>query len=132
MSVTNGAGIPANHAHHDRLLVSRHAADDSYPGEVEQARALIAQCADCAALATNVGIAKLAARPALRQRFYASDRVVRLRPAARGGVLLEDLPEGRAALLRPVAPYQRTLDGLDPGPAPLGALPAQLLVKGAA
>jgi hypothetical protein len=54
VSVTNGAGIPANHAHHDRLLVSRHAADDSYPGEVEQARALIAQCADCAALATDI------------------------------------------------------------------------------
>jgi hypothetical protein len=54
LSVKHSAGIPANHAHHDRLLVTRLAADDAYPGEAEQARALVEHCSDCARLAHDI------------------------------------------------------------------------------
>jgi hypothetical protein len=54
LSVNRTAGIPATHARHDRLLVSRFAAGDEYPGEAEQARALVAACAECAGLAQDI------------------------------------------------------------------------------
>jgi hypothetical protein len=47
---------PSEHARHDRLLVVRflEADDDLRPAELEQARALIAGCAACAALGTEL------------------------------------------------------------------------------
>jgi hypothetical protein len=54
LSVNNRAGLSASHAHHDRLLVARHAGDDAYPGESEQARAQVERCPDCATLADDI------------------------------------------------------------------------------
>ena len=44
----------ADHRRHDRLLIARFAADDSYPLEIEEARTQIAACSDCAALAQDI------------------------------------------------------------------------------
>ncbi|CAN5775852.1 hypothetical protein BH23CHL7_BH23CHL7_06230 [soil metagenome] len=52
--MNNRAGLSASHAHHDRLLVARHAIDDAYPGDSELARAQIERCPDCARLAEDI------------------------------------------------------------------------------
>jgi hypothetical protein len=44
----------ADHARHDRLLVSRFAMDDAYPGERDEALKLTESCADCATLAADI------------------------------------------------------------------------------
>jgi hypothetical protein len=44
----------SDHRKHDRVLVSRLAMDDAYPGEVEEAVRLVASCSDCAALASDI------------------------------------------------------------------------------
>ena len=44
----------ADHRRHDRLLIARFAAADSYPTEIEEARTQIAACSDCAALAEDI------------------------------------------------------------------------------
>jgi RecA/RadA recombinase len=76
---------------------------------VERAVALLRQLArthDCVALATNLGMAKLAARPRMRAALYGADRVVRLL-RAREGALVQD---GARALAVQAAPRaQRTL-----------------------
>ena len=50
------------HDRHDRLLVTRFAVGDAYPGEVELAKELVRHCADCAALAADIRL--IAARTA--------------------------------------------------------------------
>lgn len=44
----------SEHRKHDRLLVTRYAMDDSYPGERDEARSLVDSCPDCAALAADI------------------------------------------------------------------------------
>ncbi len=46
--------IPSEHARHDRLLVTRYAANDAFASEVAEARALVANCPQCAALAADI------------------------------------------------------------------------------
>jgi hypothetical protein len=46
--------IPSDHSRHDRLLVTRFAANDAYPDELDLALALVAGCSDCAQLAADV------------------------------------------------------------------------------
>lgn len=55
MSVQRGqTPTRSEHRKHDRLLVTRYAMDDSYPGELDEARSLVESCPDCAALAADV------------------------------------------------------------------------------
>lgn len=56
MSVQSQRTMPSEHLRHDRLLIARYAAGDSYPTEVEEARALIAACTECAALADDIRV----------------------------------------------------------------------------
>jgi hypothetical protein len=54
--VTHPRNTSSDHARHDRLVVVRYLDldDDLLEGEVSQARALLASCTDCAALATEL------------------------------------------------------------------------------
>ena len=52
----NRTSMPADHRRHDRLLIARLAAGDSYPAEIEEARTQIATCSDCAALAADIQV----------------------------------------------------------------------------
>lgn len=52
--------VPSDHARHDRLLVSRVAADDAYASEAADARALVEACAQCAALAVDIRLIRSA------------------------------------------------------------------------
>ena len=49
-------GHASEHARHDRLLVVRFAARDALASEMDDARRLIEQCADCASLAADIGM----------------------------------------------------------------------------
>lgn len=112
-SVTNHVSSPqpspnsADHARHDPLLVTRYAVDDAHQGEVEQARALVENCSECAALAADIRLLSSATArlPAPRRR-----RDFRLTPeqaeALRGSFLerlLRRLAAPGLAPLRPVA-----------------------------
>jgi hypothetical protein len=140
-SVTNDVSSPHpspnpnDHARHDHLLVTRYAAADAYAGEVEQARALVESCAECAALAADIRLLSTATArlPAPRRR-----RDFRLTPeqaeALRGSFLerlLRRLAAPGLAPLRPVAGVALSLGivlavvgaGLPMG---MGAAPAML------
>jgi hypothetical protein len=140
-SVTNDVSSPhpspnpTDHARHDHLLVTRYAAADAYAGEVEQARALVESCAECAALAADIRLLSTATArlPAPRRR-----RDFRLAPeqaeALRGSFLerlLRRLAAPGLAPLRPVAGVALSLGillavvgaGLPMG---MGAAPAML------
>lgn len=52
---------PSDHARHDRLLVARLAADDAYPSEVADARALVEGCSHCAELSADIRLLRAAA-----------------------------------------------------------------------
>jgi hypothetical protein len=54
------ARIPFDHARHDRLLVTRFAADDAYPTELAEAKALVERCNACAALAEEIRLLRAA------------------------------------------------------------------------
>jgi hypothetical protein len=55
VNVHNGKlSTRSDHRKHDRVLVSRFAMDDAYPGEIEEAVGLVASCSDCAALASDI------------------------------------------------------------------------------
>lgn len=49
-------GHASEHARHDRLLVVRFAAADALASEMDDARRLIEQCAECASLAADIGM----------------------------------------------------------------------------
>lgn len=53
--------IPSDHARHDRLLVARLAADDAYPSEIADARALVEGCSHCAELSADIRFLRAAA-----------------------------------------------------------------------
>ena len=52
---------PSDHARHDRLLVARLAADDAYPSELADARALVEDCSHCAELSADIRLLRAAA-----------------------------------------------------------------------
>jgi hypothetical protein len=55
MGVKSGRSLArSEHRRHDRLLVTRFAMDDAYPGEQAEARSLIESCDDCALLADDI------------------------------------------------------------------------------
>ena len=99
--------MTADHARHDRLLVTRFAAGDAYSNEVAEARRLVADCPECAELANDIRL--IAARagdlPTARRRrdfrLSAAD-AERLRGSALQRVLRRLAAPGFAAL-RPVA-----------------------------
>lgn len=99
--------IAADHGRHDRLLVTRFAGGDAYPTEVEDARALVEACAQCAALAADIRglITATAALPASRRRR--DFRITQEQAEALRGSWLERLLRRLAAPslapLRPVA-----------------------------
>lgn len=69
--------MPSDHRRHDRLLIARYAADDSYPSETEEARAQIAACAECAALVDDI---KILSRVVATARTPSRPRDFRLSP----------------------------------------------------
>ena len=96
---------PAAHAHHDRVLVARFAADDAYPAELDQARALVASCATCAEIARDIQLLSAAAAdvgaPARPREFTISpEQAHRLR----GSALERALRRLAAPGLAPVRP----------------------------
>lgn len=107
VSNSNQSRIPAEHARHDRLIVTRFAGADPYPSEAGEARALIAACHDCARLADDIRLLMSAtsALPAPRRT-----RDFRLTPEhvadLRGSFLerlLRPLVGPRVSPLRPLA-----------------------------
>jgi hypothetical protein len=54
VTVHSRGNLNSDHRRHDRLLVTRYAADDSYPGEQGEAETLIASCSECAELAADI------------------------------------------------------------------------------
>ena len=50
----NRRTMHSDHRRHDRLLVARLAAGDSHPAQLDEARALVAACAECARLAEDI------------------------------------------------------------------------------
>lgn len=50
----NRRSLHSDHRRHDRVLVARFAGGDSYPAEEREACALVAGCAECAALADDI------------------------------------------------------------------------------
>jgi hypothetical protein len=108
VTVQNGKySARADHRRHDRLLVTRYAMDDSYPGERDQARQLTDACADCAELAADVRViaASMAQLPApIRQRDFtiSQEQADQLR-GSRLAQLLRGLAAPGWATLRPVA-----------------------------
>jgi hypothetical protein len=105
VGVKNAAVPTASHAHHDRALVARFAADDAYPGEVEQARQLVDRCSDCAAVARDIRqlTASLAAvsAPARTRDFRLTDAQAE---QLRGGFLDRVLRRFASPGLGPVRP----------------------------
>lgn len=108
MTVQNGKySARADHRRHDRLLVTRHAMDDSYPGERDEARQLIATCADCAKLAADIRVIassmnQLPAHTRPRDFTISQEQADRLR-GSRLSRLLRGLAAPGWATLRPVA-----------------------------
>jgi hypothetical protein len=124
--------IPAEHARHDRLIVTRFAADDSYPTEIDEARQLVTTCSDCARLADDIGLlmaatAKLPAAQRPRDFRITHEQAESLRGSFLER-LLRPLAAPRLAALRPVAGAAMSL-GLAlvvagvalPTPSPAGA-----------
>ncbi len=54
MTVHSRGTLNSDHRRHDRLLVTRFAAGDSYPAEKSEAESLVAGCSDCAQLAADI------------------------------------------------------------------------------
>lgn len=99
--------IPPDHARHDRLLVTRLAADDAFPSEEAEARALIDACHDCAALAADIAAirsltAELPAPRRTRDFRLSTEQAEKLRGSGLQR-LLRRLAVPGVAQLRPVA-----------------------------
>ncbi len=121
-----------DHAHHDPVVVARFAAGDAAASEAEQARALVASCADCAALAADVQLLQSSMQrlpqPRRTRDFRLSAEQAEQLRASGLQRLLRALAGPRAAVLRPLAGAAMTLGlalavlgtalpGLAPGPA---------------
>lgn len=97
----------ADHRRHDRLLVTRFAMDDAYPGEHDEARQLMDSCADCAALAADIRVIassmKQLPAPARQRDFTISEEQADHLRGSRLAQLLRGLATPGWATLRPVA-----------------------------
>jgi hypothetical protein len=124
--------MTSEHRRHDRLLVTRFAAGDSYPNEQLEAERLVAACSECASLAADIRLLTQRTRelpvPHRTRDFRISaEQAERLR-----GSWLERLMRGIAApgwstALRPLAGAAMAI-GLTlavVGAMPLGAAPAE-------
>lgn len=99
--------IPREHSRHDRLLVTRFAADDAHPDELEHARATIAACPECAALVADIQLlasatAELPAARRTRDFRLSGEQLEGLR-GTRLERLLRRIAAPGLAPLRPVA-----------------------------
>src|SRR5688572_16142558 len=61
MAVHSRGTLNSDHRRHDRLLVTRFAAGDSYPSDEAEAQALVAGCSDCAELAADIRLLSMRA-----------------------------------------------------------------------
>jgi hypothetical protein len=107
MTVKRSTRIPTEHARHDRLIVTRFAGDDSYPTELDEARALVANCPDCARLADDIRLlmaatSELPTPPRPRDFRLSREQAESLRGSFLER-LLRPLAAPRLAVLRPVA-----------------------------
>ena len=96
-----------DHSRHDRLLVTRFAAQDAYPTEVAEAQALVQHCADCAALAADMRVlmqttAELPPTPRPRDFRLTAEQADELRGSAFER-FLRRLAAPRLSVLQPVA-----------------------------
>jgi hypothetical protein len=105
--VRNHQPADPQHARHDHLLVASFASGDATPAEQDRARALIASCAECAALADDIGAIinqtrRLPAIQRTRDFRLTAEQAGRLR-----GSFLQRVMEALAgpgwAVLRPLA-----------------------------
>src|SRR4051794_33948902 len=118
---------PASHDRHDRLVVAALAAGDLTGTELDQARALIASCPECAALHGDL-IAIARATATLPPPILSAGRDFRLSPAQAESLALRGwrrfLPAGRTSspFTRPLGVALATLGiaGLLIGTVPLG------------
>lgn len=99
--------IPRDHGRHDRLLVTRFAADDAYPTEVAEAQALVDGCPACASLVADIRLLRASTadlpRPRRPRDFRLTPEVAQdLRGTALTRVLRRIAAPGLAPL-RPVA-----------------------------
>jgi hypothetical protein len=100
----------SDHAGHDRWLVVRWTTDpaDLSPGETAQARALLAGCTDCAALAADLGIITRATASSI---VPARPRDFRLTPAQAAGARGSIIDRARRWLGSPGSAVVRPLAG---------------------
>ncbi len=106
-AVHNRRSLHPDHRRHDRVLIARFAGGDSYPTEEREARALVAGCTECAALAADIRLLARAtgALPAARRpRDFrlTSEQAERVRGSALAR-LLRALGGPGWGTLRPVA-----------------------------
>lgn len=120
----------SDHRRHDRLLIARFAADDSYPGQADEARSLIASCAECAALAEDIkllsnAVSGLPAQRRPRNFQLTAEQAERLR-GSRLDRFLRSLGSTGWGTLRPVAGVALSIGFVmaTVGAWPLGGLPA--------
>jgi hypothetical protein len=122
--------MPSDHRRHDRLLIARFAADDSYPGQADEAKSLISACSECAALAEDIkllsnAVGSLPAPRRPRNFQLTIEQAERLR-GSRLDRFLRSLGSRGWVTLRPVAGVGLSI-GLvmaTVGAWPLGGLPA--------
>lgn len=107
MNGTRKPRIPTEHARHDRLIVTRFAADDAYPTEVDEARELVGTCPECARLADDIRLLMAATSELPAARRPRDFRLSREQAENLRGSFLERLlrpfASPRLSVLRPVA-----------------------------
>lgn len=130
MHTRSSSRIPSDHARHDRLLVTRLAADDSFPAEMAEARALIDACTHCSALAADIRLLRAATSELPAPRRPRDFRLsAEQAEALRGSALERFLRRFAAPGLAPVRPLAGVALSLGLALAVVGtALPAPVLV----
>lgn len=129
----NRRSAPSDHRRHDRLLVARFAAGNSQGNELDEARALLAACGECSALAGDLRLLPAALRSMPAPRRPRDFRLTAEQAQRLSGSRLERLMRGLTGpgwgALRPVAGVAMSL-GLVL--AVVGALPVGLPAAGSA
>jgi hypothetical protein len=139
MNGTRRLRIPTDHARHDRLIVTRFAADDAYPTEIDEARELVGTCPECARLADDIRLlmsatSELPAPSRPRDFRLSREQAENLRGSFLER-LLRPLAAPRLGVLRPVAGVAMSL-GLAlavagvalPAPLPAGEPPTERMM----
>ena len=108
MAVHNRGTLNSDHRRHDRLLVTRFAAGDSYPSDEAEAKALVAGCSDCAELAADIRLLSMRAQELTAPRRPRDFRISAEQADRLRGNWFERLMRGLAApgwgtALRPMA-----------------------------